>query len=108
MLLYLYDFYYVAVFIRVSYLQVRALEKVRIVCIACSSRDSHTLAAGDNNSLWAWGDNKYGKLGVKDKGSSDVPIQIMMFPSGISQIECGMHFSILLTKDGNVYSWYVH
>jgi len=92
---------------KVSCLQVRALEKVRVVCIACSSRDSHTLAAGDNNSLWAWGDNKHGKLGVKDKGSSDVPIQIMMFPSGIAQIECGMHFSILLTKDGKVYSWYV-
>ena len=77
-----------------------------MVCVACSSRDSHTLAAGDNNTLWAWGDSKYGKLGVSEKSVPlETPVQVTSFNSAIVQLECGMHFSVLLTKDGQVYTW---
>ena len=75
--------------------------------VACSSRDAHTLAAGENNSLWGWGDNSFGKLGVaQDKEMCDVPVKIMTFSSGIVQLECGMQFSAVLTKDGKVFTWY--
>jgi E3 ubiquitin-protein ligase HERC2 len=84
---------------------VKGLEKVRVTCVACSSREAHTLAAGDNNTLWSWGDGSFGKLGVKDKEYSDVPLLINTFSSPVIQIECGMHFSVALTKDGKVYTW---
>ena len=83
------------------------MEKSRIMLIACSSRDSHTLAAGENNTLWAWGDSKFGKLGIPEKGACDLPVRIMTFTSGIMQVECGMQFSVVLTKDGKVYTWLV-
>lgn len=75
------------------------------MCVACSSRDAHTLAAGDNNSLWAWGSGSYGKLGTKDQISSNIPVMVTSLSSNIVQIECGMNFSVLLTKEGKVYTW---
>lgn len=76
-----------------------------MVCVACGARDAHTLAAAENGSLWAWGDGSYGKLGKGDTSSSMVPIKVTDFSAGIAQLECGIHFSVALTKDGKVYTW---
>ena len=92
---------------RSCYSQVRALEKVRIVSVACGARDAHTLAAAENGMLWAWGDGGYGKLGTGSTSSSPLPVKVMEFAAGIAQIECGIHFSVALTKDGKVYTWLV-
>lgn len=73
--------------------------------VACGSRDAHTIAASENNVLWAWGDSKFGKLGLPEKKPCTTPVQVMTFNSGIVQLECGMQFSVVLTKDGKVYTW---
>ena len=88
--------------------QVRDLEKLRVVYVACGSRDAQTLAATENGQLWAWGDGSHGKLGRVDLVSSVSPVLVKDFgKEGIAQIECGAQFSILLTKSGKVYTWYV-
>lgn len=80
--------------------------------VACGSRDAHTIAASENNVLWAWGDAKFGKLGIPDKKTGCVtvttPVQVMAFNSGIVQLECGMQFSVVLTKDGKIHTWYMN
>ena len=86
----------------------RALEKVRVVCVACGARNAHMLAAADNGSLWAWGSGQHGKLGKGDTTSYFEPTKVAMFPVGIVQVECGTQFSVLLTKDGRVHTWSVH
>ena len=96
----------------VSYLyqclaQVCGLEKVRVVNVACGARNAHTLAVTEDGSMWAWGDGSYGKLGTGNTTSSLVPVKVMEFGAGISQIECGVHFSTALAKDGKVYTWSV-
>ncbi len=90
-------------------MQVRALEKMRMMLVASSSRDSHTVAAAENNTLWAWGDGKYGKLGMasEKRESCDTPVRIITFSSGVVQLECGMQFTVVLTKDGKVHTWLV-
>ncbi len=87
--------------------QVKGLENYRIVFVACGSRDAHTLAASENGILLAWGDSSYGKLGQKGLvGSSLKPIKVKDFgKEGIAQLECGIQFSVLLTKNGKVYTW---
>ena len=79
-----------------------------MVCVACGSRDAQTLAATEKGHLWSWGDGSYGKLGKEELESSDVPVLIKEFGcQNITQLECGAQFSVLLTKDGKVYTWYV-
>lgn len=86
--------------------QVRDLEKLRVVYVACGSRDAQTLAATENGQLWAWGDGSHGKLGRVDLAGSVSPVLIKDFgKEGITQIECGAQFSVLLTKSGKVYTW---
>lgn len=76
--------------------------------VACGSRDAQTLAAIENGQLWAWGDGSYGKLGMKDLKGSLVPVLVQDFgKDGIAQLECGTQFSVLLTKSGKVYTWYI-
>ena len=86
--------------------QVRELEKLRVTCVACGSRDAHTLVATENGQLWAWGDGSYGKLGKGTNDSSNAPILVGDYSaSGIAQLECGAQFSVMLGKDGKVFTW---
>ena len=79
-----------------------------MVYIACGSRDAQTLAAMENSQLWGWGDGGHGKLGRGDLQGSVSPVLIKDFgKEGIAQVECGAQFSVLLTKNGKVYTWYV-
>ncbi len=75
--------------------------------VACGNRDAQTLVATENGQLWGWGDGSYGKLGWSDDASGSVsPVLVRDFgKEGIVQLECGTHFSVLLTKDGKVYTW---
>ena len=87
-------------------LQVKDLEAHRVVYVACGSRDAQTLAAVENGQLWGWGDGGFGKLGRKDLKGSWSPVLVKDFgKEGIAQVECGTHFSVLLTKDGKVFTW---
>lgn len=84
----------------------RELEKYRVSLVACGCRDAHTLAATENGYLWAWGDGSFGKLGDGAEGGTSVPKKIEdLSGAGIAQLECGAQFSVLLTKDGKVYTW---
>ena len=89
------------------HVQVRYLEKHRIMYVACGSRDAHTLAASEAGHLYAWGDGSFGKLGQKGLvGSSLKPVMVKDFSKeGIAHLECGIQFSVLLTKSGKVYTW---
>ena len=84
----------------------RDLEAQRVLYVACGSRDAQTLAAVENGQLWGWGDGSFGKLGKKELKGSLSPVLIKDFgKDGIVQLECGSHFSVLLTKTGKVYTW---
>ena len=74
--------------------------------VACGSSDAQTLAAAENGQLWVWGDGSFGKLGMKGLTGSLTPVMVKDFgKEGIAQVECGAHFSVLLTKNGRVYTW---
>ena len=77
-----------------------------MACVACGCRDAQTLAATEDGTLWSWGDGSFGKLGRGDVASSNVPEKVMEVGSvGVAQLECGAQFSVMLTKDGKVYTW---
>ena len=75
--------------------------------ISCGMRAPHTLAATENGIVWSWGDGSFGKLGTDSTASTNIPLKVMDFENhqGVAQLECGTQFSVLLTKDGKVFTW---
>jgi alpha-tubulin suppressor-like RCC1 family protein len=73
---------------------------VRIACGAW-----HTLALKKNDeSLYAWGRNEYGQLGVDDKTDSLTPKEVGSL-SGIVAVAAGRSHTVALDSGGKVYTW---
>ena len=41
-----------------------------------SAGGAHTCAIRDDNSLWCWGENNYGQLGVGDTNNRNIPVKV--------------------------------
>ena len=104
---------------------VRGLQHKQVKKI--SAGGFHTLAATEDDELYAWGSGTYGELGTGDQGTqnapklSKMPNEIVLTPSDedptseilkqgesrpkISQISAGGHHSLVLTVRGSLFSF---
>lgn len=73
-----------------------------IVYIA--SGHDHAIALDNNGCMWAWGNNKYGQLGLTHRKDELTPKKIPDL-SGIQFAACGNSFTIALDKEGCVFAW---
>ncbi len=80
--------------------QVKGLTDV----IAISSGGGHVMAVKDDGSVWAWGSNTSGQLGVEELFFSHEPVQIQGLTDVIAVSAGGMH-SVALRTDGSVWAW---
>jgi alpha-tubulin suppressor-like RCC1 family protein len=66
----------------------------------------HTLALMDDGSVWGWGNNYIGQLGLGDKIDRHVPTRIPM-PNGlpVSGIACAADTGYAFTEDGTLFAW---
>ncbi len=64
----------------------------------------HTLMVGDDGSVWAWGQNDYGQLGLGDNTERLIPVKIEGL-SNITAVAVGDNHSLALDQDGNVWAW---
>ncbi|ELT94295.1 hypothetical protein CAPTEDRAFT_179088 [Capitella teleta] len=55
--------------------------------IACGSR--HSAAVTDDGSLYSWGCNDYGQLGLGDRISRDSPTKVIHFSKNVIDVRCG-------------------
>ena len=59
-----------------------------------------------NNTYFSWGENSYGQLGIGSYVHSiKSPSECSHWPNDIIDIQCGMEYTLLLTKEGFVYSF---
>ncbi len=65
---------------------------------------SHTLALSETGTVYAWGTNNYGQLGIDSNDASDEPVLVEGLTEVI-QVAAGATFSLALTQDGDVYAW---
>jgi len=84
---------------------VRNLSSSCVVQVACGSH--HTLALTDNGSLYSWGMNGQGQLGIGAFSSKcDSPQLISSLAAvPIRCISCGSSSSYVVTKSGALFSW---
>ncbi|KAG8585061.1 hypothetical protein GDO81_004882 [Engystomops pustulosus] len=67
----------------------------------------HVLVCTDDGKLYAWGHNGYNQLGNGNTVQGTVPVRISVdaMKKRVTQVACGSHHSMVLTTDGEVYTW---
>jgi alpha-tubulin suppressor-like RCC1 family protein len=66
--------------------------------------NEHTLNLKDDGTVWAWGKNNEGQLGLGDYTERNIPTQIPGL-TNIIDISTGQTFSMALKSDGTVWTW---
>jgi alpha-tubulin suppressor-like RCC1 family protein len=69
----------------------------------------HTAVKMPDGSIWAWGDNFSGQLGVGDHTDRHVPTRVLGpggvgFLSGVAKIVCGQNHTLFVMDDGSLYA----
>jgi alpha-tubulin suppressor-like RCC1 family protein len=69
-----------------------------------STGSLHALLLKNDGSVWSWGYNWYGQLGVGSKVDSKSPVQISSV-TGFLQVSAGSTYSVGLKNNGTAWSW---
>jgi hypothetical protein len=74
--------------------------------VAVAAGYEQSLALESDGSVWAWGDNYYGELGLgaADPGLHATPARLGSL-AGVSGVKSGGYHSLALKSDGSVWSW---
>lgn len=66
----------------------------------------HTLALASDGTVWAWGNNLLGQLGLNDTADRTSPVQVTMpGDRSIAVIAAGRQHSLAAATDGTVWAW---
>jgi len=64
----------------------------------------HTLAIKTDGTLWAWGDNNVGQLGLGDTTERSTPTQVETATNWAS-VSCGNDHTLAIKTDGTLWAW---
>ncbi len=66
---------------------------------------SHTVAIKTDGTLWTWGSNSYGHLGVNDTISRSTPVTTLLGGINWKQVSSGFNHTASIKTDGTLWSW---
>jgi alpha-tubulin suppressor-like RCC1 family protein len=69
-----------------------------------SAGEGHTLAIKPDGTLWAWGNNSYGTLGLGNTTNYSSPKQVGALTTW-SFVDIGNDYSLAIKTDGTLWSW---
>jgi alpha-tubulin suppressor-like RCC1 family protein/endonuclease I len=74
--------------------------------IAVAAGDGHSLALKRDGTVWSWGDNSFGELGIGSVGFTPVktPVRVPEL-EGVAAISAGLFFSTAVKSDGKIWAW---
>jgi alpha-tubulin suppressor-like RCC1 family protein len=69
-------------------------------------KNGQTMAVLENGSVWTWGDNDRGQLGIGSRTSAVTPVEVHI-PKGVAfvKVSSGGFASYAIDKDGRLWSW---
>ena len=73
-------------------------------CVKICTGNGYAIALTSDGSVYAWGDNKYGQLGLGTTRKSKTPKKVKAL-SNIIDIACDIDHSMALNDNGKVYTW---
>ena len=68
----------------------------------------HTAAIKTDGSLWTWGENDFGQLGINSAGDPDgrsVPVTTFAGGNNWKQVSCGWYHTAAIKTDGTLWTW---
>lgn len=68
-----------------------------------SCGENSTIGLKTNSTLWAWGNNDYGQLGIGNTHSKTIPTLISSKPW--SFVSSGDNYNFAINNDNNLYAW---
>jgi len=71
--------------------------------VACGN--SHTIAKKTDGSLWLWGNNSYGQLGINSVTNKSSPIQTIAYGTDWQEISAGDLTTGAIKTDGTIWCW---
>ncbi|MBK5286220.1 MAG: T9SS type A sorting domain-containing protein, partial [Bacteroidia bacterium] len=71
--------------------------------ISISSGQFHSFALKNDGTVWAWGNNSYGQLGIGTTTGTSIPIQVNI--SNVIKIRAGDRHTLALKNDGTIWTW---
>jgi len=74
------------------------------VAVSTSSNRLHTIALKTGGTIWAWGKNNYGKLGLDDYTDRDTPTQVGIDTDWAS-VAAGSHHTLARKTDNTLWAW---
>src|SRR5665647_1752464 len=73
-----------------------------VISIAAGSY--HTVAVTVDGKLYAWGNNRRGRLGTGTTQNELHPVHIP-FPQAVASVAAGGFYTVAVTVDGQLYTW---
>lgn len=72
--------------------------------VAIATGDGFSMALKKDGTVWTWGNNKFGQLGIGSDAPRLVPVQVESL-TNITAIAAGAVHALALHKDGTVWAW---
>lgn len=73
--------------------------------IAIAAGDHHSLAIRADGTVWAWGRNDTGQLGIASTTGQTAPVPVTALAGAFVQIAAGAGHAVALRSDGTVWTW---
>jgi len=77
--------------------------------VSISAGDNFCAAVKSDGTVWAWGDNSLGQIGIGSTTTQKYAVQVKLSSgsalTGVSRVMCGSTHTIALKSDGTVWSW---
>ena len=75
--------------------------------MAVAAGEDFTIAVGKHGEVFSWGDGKYGRLGIGDQSSNDIPApdptRITSIGKPVRQVAAGTKHTGFVTDDGDLF-----
>ena len=65
---------------------------------------NYSLALKSNGTLWAWGENRMGQLGIGNTNDTSVPMQVGQ-DYDWTEVSAGLRHTLALKSDGSLWAW---